>query len=139
VVTIRQLLRDPIFRKYFATAPREVTINERRPWWIYLRSNGAWTRTKFESYKKAFGEARLLLADLDLDDDFAITSRGKQFWPPDEYQIPEGHLWCLYCRRPTIFRHFRRHHAFPTLHYEVSKEFARCSICGVSQQQGTIK
>ena len=40
-----------------------------------------------------------------------------------------GHQWCPYCRRPTVFAYFSRHHALPTnlcLPYEL-----RCSICGV--------
>lgn len=52
--------------------------------------------------------------------------------------IPPGHEWCPNCRRPTVFKWFKKHHAF------VQKEAAefvtvydpahlRCTICGIRE------
>lgn len=44
-------------------------------------------------------------------------------------RLPPGHTWCGYCRRPTIFGYFLKHHALPKA-YCVPYE-KRCRICGV--------
>lgn len=46
--------------------------------------------------------------------------------PPEE----SAHEWCTYCRRPTIFRYFSRHHAFGK-EMSITQEELRCSICGI--------
>jgi hypothetical protein len=53
--------------------------------------------------------------------------------------LPPGHEWCRYCRRPTIFRWFSKHHAFdmtdPSTVFHPS--YLRCTICGVSENSIT--
>lgn len=42
------------------------------------------------------------------------------------------HHWCDYCRRPTVFRTFGRHHAFTKEQAAMMDPTApRCTICGV--------
>jgi hypothetical protein len=40
------------------------------------------------------------------------------------------HHWCMYCRRPTVFRHYKRHRAMGPI--ELDQSTPRCSICGAS-------
>jgi hypothetical protein len=47
--------------------------------------------------------------------------------PPEE----GAHKWCTYCRRPTIFRYFSKHHALGDM--SISQEHLRCSICGIRE------
>jgi hypothetical protein len=49
--------------------------------------------------------------------------------------VPPGHVWCPHCRRPTIFRWFRSHHAFPKSRPEVAYDpsHLRCTICGIRE------
>ena len=37
------------------------------------------------------------------------------------------HVWCPYCRRPTIFTWFSKHHNMPNI---LQPEYSRCTICG---------
>lgn len=49
--------------------------------------------------------------------------------------VPPGHAWCPHCRRPTVFRWFRSHHAFPKTKPEVAFDpsHLRCTICGIRE------
>jgi len=48
--------------------------------------------------------------------------------PPEE----SPHRWCTYCRRPTVFRYFSRHHAFGR-DMQISQQDLRCTICGIRE------
>lgn len=43
----------------------------------------------------------------------------------------QEHHWCKYCRRPTVFKYYRRHKALKDLE-QVDQSVPRCSICGAS-------
>lgn len=48
--------------------------------------------------------------------------------------LPEGerkHLWCPYCRRPTVFTWFSKHHNQPNV---IQPEYDRCTICGIRSE-----
>lgn len=47
-------------------------------------------------------------------------------------QMPPGHEWCMYCRRPTIFTWFSKHHSFARRDLVMKMDVERCTICGVS-------
>lgn len=51
-------------------------------------------------------------------------------WRPKVSTDQASHTWCPYCRRPTIFRWFTKHHALPP---EFDPSVQRCTICGVSE------
>ena len=60
------------------------------------------------------------------------------FWKPripaDEF---EDHIWCPYCRRPTVFRYFISHHALPIRKLggiPIDPTVLRCAICGASER-----
>ena len=44
--------------------------------------------------------------------------------PTDERK----YMWCPYCRRPTVFTYFSKHHNQPKV---LQPEFERCTICGI--------
>lgn len=139
------LKRDPVYRKWFAKNPYLPPHQKHdSPWWLYLqeREDGPWKRAKVETYAKAY---KYISSRLSEYHDFSITSRRKCFLPPQYrpeedrrflvywHNYPQSHNWCPYCRRPTLFRTFERHHADV-----IRKTFAnitittpRCSICGI--------
>jgi len=43
------------------------------------------------------------------------------------------HRWCPYCRRPTEFRYFPRHHAFKNAPVPQDPTRPRCTVCGCSE------
>lgn len=48
--------------------------------------------------------------------------------------LPPGHAWCIYCRRPTVFTWFSRHHAFSKeLQDLFRRDEERCTICGITE------
>lgn len=51
-------------------------------------------------------------------------------WKPNLPPEESGHHWCTYCRRPTVFKYFSRHHAFGK-NEPITQDELRCSICGI--------
>lgn len=52
---------------------------------------------------------------------------------PWHFRPPEGerkHIWCPYCRRPTVFTWFSKHHNMPNV---LQPEYSRCTICGLRE------
>lgn len=56
-------------------------------------------------------------------------------WKPKLDPTDEGHIWCPYCRRPSVFRWFKSHHALRSngLDGLVDPSDRRCTICGVRE------
>lgn len=137
-LTIRQFLKDPVFRKYFAKQPKLRPMQKMpglKPWRLYVQKteDGPWQRGDLTTYKSAFEHARGLLSDGVYD--IALTSKAVPYWPPlvkgepwSDY--PTSHDWCPYCRRPTVFWWFSKHHALRQYsHYDLGQD-KRCMICG---------
>lgn len=40
--------------------------------------------------------------------------------------------WCPYCRRPTAWKYYGKHHAFGNLGIAIDQSVMRCHICGAS-------
>lgn len=57
-------------------------------------------------------------------------------WRPRLSGDEEAHSWCTYCRRPTVFRWFKSHHAFrgSALADILDPSDQRCTICGAREQ-----
>lgn len=51
-------------------------------------------------------------------------------WKPKLPQEESPHQWCTYCRRPTVFRYFSKHHAFGK-NMNITQDELRCMICGI--------
>jgi hypothetical protein len=93
--------------------------------------HGKWFRADLPSYAQAFGGVKLRLSECW---DMTIHCKpqgfkppvakvnGKKIWIP----MPEGHSWCSFCRRPTVFQYYEKH---PNCRF-VTPEELRCLICG---------
>lgn len=137
MITLREQLRDPIFKKWFSTPPREVASAAKSPpWWVYVQKKpgGRWRRAEFASWKEGY---RFVAANIKRYHDLALVHKRQAFKPPvvrdggrRRYHLPpaHGHEWCSYCRRMTVFKYFRKHHALPE--WANSGE-RRCIICGI--------
>lgn len=57
-------------------------------------------------------------------------------WKPKVPSDEEGHIWCTYCRRPTVFRWFTSHHTLRNspVAGTVDPTDRRCTICGVREE-----
>ena len=51
-------------------------------------------------------------------------------WKPRLPVDETAHHWCTYCRRPTVFRYFSKHHAFEK-DMGITQDELRCTICGI--------
>lgn len=146
-MTLRQLLAIPRYRAYFKQDPHLRPV-QKKPgsWYLYVQveEEGAWKRKTIDSYKEGFDFIRQKLKSIH---DGSITSRCRAYLPPvyrpqiegktglhSIYwaQYPLNHKWCPYCRRPTLFKDFKRHHADGEIRRVFGLELngRRCSICG---------
>jgi hypothetical protein len=162
MLSIHELLEDAKYKKFFLTRPPLPKVTRLSPpWRLYgqLEPHGVWRKKDYWDYAdavKAF--ARLRKAGLH---DASITCRPIAWEPPtrlvrvrgkfhtgsDGVQRPvtkqvywrpsvpadeEPHIWCPYCRRPTVFRAFANHHAFTGDYKKMMDPGAqRCIICGI--------
>lgn len=163
MITLDELLDDKRYREYFLRVPKLPHIERiHPPWRLYVQrdSGSPWSRKDFETYREAylFYKSRYK----NVSHDASITSRAHAFYPPvrivkltragvplldkngiqqtkevfwrvslPDDEIP--HRWCPYCRRPTIFTWFSKHHAFPK-GAPMDPSQVRCTICGVSER-----
>jgi hypothetical protein len=163
LITLQDLLADKQFREYFTTKPimPGPVHQDAMPWRVYVQRqlDGGWAKKEFHTYIEAF---RFLKPRLKGVHDAAIQSKGIAWSPPHKVvritrggkpvkddkgkpvlrrivwqpSLPPGeepHTWCTYCRRPTVFRWYSRHHAFPR-GYEFTTPYQRCTICGASER-----
>lgn len=132
------------------------------PWVLYVQLDldGPWRTKQFEKYSDAFKFFKKLRASRGLHD-AAIHNKRVAFDPPTRMVRIKGkfiegsdgklrqatkvvvwrprlpsdeaqHHWCMYCRRPTIFRTYRRHRGLKQIVEELSTDIPRCCICGAS-------
>jgi len=155
MITIHELLEDPVYRKYFCTVPQLPAVKRlAEPWRLYVRSDRGWAKKDFFEYKDAF---RLFSAKRANILDAAIVCRpmlwtpptrvvkiknkfhanGQQItkevsWQPKLEGHDEDHRWCGRCRRPTVFKYFARHHALTGEAAAMMDQGARrCTICAI--------
>lgn len=160
MLTLHDLLEDSIYKQFFRTIPKRgqrphPSLN---PWRVYVQRNsdGSWARRDFHTYRDAYSWLRPRLGEVH---DAAIQSKGFSYGPPTKLvKVTKGgkplmqngsqvtrlikwkpkleptdglHTWCCYCRRPTVFRYFTKHHAFPGgVVYNTGER--RCTICGAA-------
>lgn len=134
-----------------------------QPWRVYgqRHEGGKWAKKDFLRYKDAF---KFLKPRLSTYRDISITSKRLSFAPPGRVvrikrggepvmvktangfiqktkivavSPPPGHLWCIYCRRFTVFTWFMTHHAFPRQYWSISDQSTRrCCVCGIREVIG---
>lgn len=139
------------------------------PWVVYVQkqSGGGWAKKEFWKYSEAFNFLKQMLrAGIH---DGTINNRRNDTLPPSRWvrikgkfvrgsdgvlrqatrevvwkpKIPadeEFHTWCKFCRRPTVFKYFRRHKAFIGTPMEdfMDPTIPRCCICGASSRIATL-
>lgn len=140
MMTLREQLGDPIYKKWFSTPPNERgDAGITPPWYVYVQRtmDGPWQRAEFKSWKKGF---KFVKKNLKTFHDMSLSHKRQEFQPPvvreggkRRYHFPPapGHLWCGYCRRMTRFAYFATHHAFPRRKGGVNSGERRCTICGI--------
>lgn len=147
-VRMRTLLKDSLYRQWVLRPPdgwdaRDSAFEGVRPWRVFVQriEDGPWGVKDFKSYRKAlaFFAKAIKLGVWDA----TINHKVHQFGPPRLRArkggrtvpwdgIPPGHRWCSFCRRPTIFRYYKKHPAIPLP--MVIPYVSRCSICGSSSR-----
>lgn len=167
-ITIKELLKDEQFKKYFLTTPQLPDhYRGSKPWKLFVKLKGKdrWQAKRFETYKEAAVAFKKLLPKLE---DAAINSpalgfrppirnvrlkgqsttiRGQQspvyrsvVWRPSLDADHETHYWCPYCRRPTVFRVLAtRLHTIDHKSSFLSAPRLRCTICMASDELVNIK
>lgn len=133
-IRLRELLREPQYRAWFAKVPTITVMHHSPPWRLYVQKleGGKWARADIRGYPEAYTAVRSRLPECH---DMAIHCRPQAFRPPavelsgkkSYMPCPDGHEWCVYCRRPTVFGYFSSHPAMP--HKTVADYELRCGIC----------
>jgi|SRR5690606_1906910 len=134
-ITLRELLKDPNYRAWFTKIPKLRVVHHTPPWRLYAQreEGGKWARKDYRTYPEAYNAVRSRLQEFH---DLIIHCKPQAFPPPIiEFQgrkfylpPPPGHLWCVYCRRPTVFGFFSKHHAMPGR--PIPDYDLRCGGCG---------
>jgi hypothetical protein len=139
-VTLRQLLSDPVYRAWFKTEPvGGFPKHCKFRVFAQVEKGGRWAKKDFGDFKSAYN---FVARNLNRWHDAALVSRTHECRPPvvrvngkRAYYAAvltlEGHRWCPYCRRPTVFGFFSRHHAFG--HFKPLPFKLRCGVCGISE------
>lgn len=138
-MTLREQLRDPVYKQWFSTPPREKKMaSNTPPWVVYVQAevDGPWRRAEFASWKEGY---KFVAKNIKKYYDMCLSHKRQAFQPPvvreggkRKYHLPPAlsgtEIWCPYCRRMTRFAYFARHHALPK--WANSGE-RRCCICGI--------
>lgn len=157
-ITMKELLADPVFRKWMTKKPSPVASKVRWRLYVQREEGGPWAKKDVDSYSQGY---RHLATNFKRWHDASLTCLSTETLPPIvrkpamvKIKDPQtgkikqvkgykrvyhslvrttGHRWCGYCRRPTVFRKFSKHHALPTkLVGQLSWE-TRCTICGIRE------
>ncbi len=134
--TLSELLEDPVYRRYLLKAPRlPAGCRPALPWRVWgLREDDRWAGKEFPTYAEGFELVKKMLKD-PLYVDVAIICKPTEFAPPPGYRVPSYADWCGRCRRPTIYRRGRRHHATRRWPVVADDNPYRCFYCGMRQPE----
>jgi hypothetical protein len=138
---MRLLLEDKVYVKWLKLTPLQQSIAP-TPWrvWAQKEPGGRWSKRDFVKYAEAFRfMVKLHKAGFY---DYALSNRVEPYRPPlvklktgkrirhTPHALGESadQSWCCYCRRPTIFAWFTKHHNLPMHALTPAK---RCAICGI--------
>ena len=157
-VTLRELVKDPVYRQWLKTEPvGGFPTHVKFRVYAQREEDGRWAKKDFDDFKSAYN---FLAKNLKYWHDAAINTRTYSCRPPvvrvpgkvrkkvgkrvvlvdglrRVYYAPilsyDGHIWCPYCRRPTVFAQFSDHHAFTHANLRPLPFKARCSVCGIAE------
>lgn len=137
-ISIHDLLKYPKFRKYFCKRPAKMPKQRTPRWRAMVLIDGEWHWTEMRKYDDAF---RMVSANLRTCEDAAIVD--KRVAHKERITSPHigGHLWCPYCRRPSLFTQFPEGHHMDRILREKLGTLADtrgteslCSICGIPER-----
>ena len=132
-LTIRQLLKDPLYAKWMTKPPKITVKGVTEPWRVFIQQpDGKWAKKEFFNYVEAYN---WMAKNIKNYPDIVIHSKRQAFKPPvvryqgkkQYWPSPKGYKWCPYCRRPTRFAYFKKHHNQPL----AVPWFKRCVVCGI--------
>lgn len=133
LITIHELLRDPMYREYFTKAPKlpdhYVSNPEAMPWKLYVLKRGEdkWRTKRFHTYREGFAGLKKMLPIIEngslncpalsfmppiknfrvkgkyLDAAKKKPMMKTKVWQPKLEADQPKHNWCPHCRRPSIF------------------------------------
>lgn len=134
------LLKDPIYRKYFLKTPKfPYPIAYATPWklWVHRESRKtpsrlAWVGYSFGTFAEAFYYAKPKWKEWE---DFSITCTVMGFVPPKNVRNAfELSDWCMRCRRPVEMRAVERHHALRNDIHRYFADWPVCPFCGANSE-----
>lgn len=151
-VTLRELIKDPIYREWLKKPPALTVVGNSPPWRVFTKEEvegNNWETEDFDDYSLAY---RFVAKNIKELYDAVINSKRQAYRPPvvrkvingipkrrlhlptpetDAYVLKEQHkhVWCPYCRRPTLFLWYKKHHAMNGA--VLSPHDRRCHVCGV--------
>lgn len=155
-VRFKDLLKEPVYRRWILKDRPNHPV-ARRPWRVFVQveRGGKWAKKDFARYRDAlkFAASWVKRDAWDLAIHHApselpmpvlkravgkrkgITVWRKTLWMelPQAMEIAATHDWCGLCRRPTVFRRYRKHHAFPR-GLPANPDQLRCCVCGASKE-----
>lgn len=139
-VPLRELLKDPIFRKWMAKPPSHPGPTRWRVW-VRRKKKGPWGKIEFDTYAEAY---RWMAKHLGEYQDMAVSClkypskapRIKVGGKIKDWPMPEGHGWCGFCRRPVIYAYFTKHHFWTMVgrKWAVNGTEKLCPICGARER-----
>lgn len=140
--TMRDALRDPLFRKWMQKPPRFSPPK----WRLFVLRNGTWGTAEFETYAEGYRALAMFLKSPSVEDAaLNCPSRATRQpvvrnalgmrvpWVPEGLPLVGFWRWCPNCRRHTRFGYFRSHRMGRKKPMRVSDEEKRCVICGLSE------
>lgn len=149
MITMRELLKDPLYRRYFLTSPKfPFRLALDKPWRVWAivgdtrEDPDIWVpdfrKKDFPTFKDAF---TFIKPRINKYRDFSITSRVIGFVPPKSVraQFGEDYDWCIMCRRPTIFEPHTTHHALKDEIHRYFVEWPVCMFCGSREEMHCTK
>jgi hypothetical protein len=140
---MRELLDDPIYRKFVMTIPRlSPSLAWGNPWSVWARKiDGRWMGGHFHTYRDAWAVVVKKVRDTSFED-VAVVSKRQLFTTlplgGHGWRIPWGYEWCSRCRRPTSYAIRPQHHALRTSPVMTTDDAYRCYFCGARRCLASI-
>lgn len=130
--TMRDLLDDPVYRKFVRTVPRLASnLAHGTPWAVWARkTDGRWMGGEFSTYADAWAVVVKKVRDTTFEDVAVVSKRQLFRTIPAGYRPPWGFDWCSRCRRPTTYAIRPGHHGLRKAPAITTDEPYRCYYCG---------
>lgn len=141
--TLRELLKDPAFKRQFSKPPGiKRNLAHGTPYIVWaLNHQGKWAKADCATYAAAFDVVKRGLArrvdgtDAPFYVDMAIVSKRQFFGPRADVTWAPELAWCSRCQRPVRFGRFSKHHA--RANSPMAENLAddpRCPYCGIRRE-----